>query len=143
MKRAKVFVDLANKSCHITGRRRFHGTWGPDITRREVEGVIAAEGWRFAPNSDWVMTIDGGTREVERPGAVRRLAERLIEQIREAHAIRASDRLLDSLGSATPAADEPVTALLLDFRNRVESRPMPALVDTPAAMVAINLGRAA
>lgn len=143
MKRATVHVDLANKSCHITGRRRFHGTWGPDITRRTVEGVIAAEGWRFAPNSTWTMTIDGGTRKVERPGAVRRLAERLIEQIREAHAIRASDRLLDSLSSATPAADEPVTALLLDFRTRVESRPMPALVDTPAAMAAINPERAA
>lgn len=143
MKRATVHVDLANKSCVITTRRRFYGTWGPDITRSAVEAVIAADGWRFAPNTAWAMTIDGGTRPVVRPGAVRCLVERLIGQIREARAIRASDRLLDDLGSATPAADEPVTALLLDLRQRVEARPIPVLVDTPTAMVAINPGRAA
>ncbi len=143
MRRATVHVDLANKSCVITGRRRFHGTWGPDITRREVEGVIAADGWRFAPNSTWVMTIDGGTRQVERPGPVRCLIERLIEQIRERLAIRASDRFLDSVGSATPEADEPITALLLDFRRRVESRPIPDLFDTPTAQNIIHKGEAA
>lgn len=139
MKRATVHVDLANKSCVVTSQRRFHGLWGPDITRSTVEGVIAVDGWRFTPNSTWAMMTDGGTRPVERPGAVRRL----IERIRDARAIRASDRLLDSLGSATPSADEPVTALLLDFRQRVEALPIPELVDTPTAMDAINPERAA
>lgn len=138
VKRATVHVDLSNKSCVITSRRRFYGSWGPDITRRTAEAVIAADGWRFARNSDWAMTIDGGTRRVERPGPVRRFIERLIEHYREALAIRASDRLLDNLGSSTPAAEEPVTALLLDFRARVESRPMPELVDTPTAIDTIK-----
>lgn len=139
MKRATVHVDLANKSCVITGRRRFYGSWGPDITRRTVEGVIAVDGWRFTANSDWAMTIDGGIRQVERPGVILRL----IERIREARAVRASDRLLDCLGSAAPAGDEPVTALLLNFRNRVEARPIPPLVDIPTAIDTIRKGEAA
>lgn len=138
MKRATVHVDLAYKSCHITSRRRFHGTWGPDITRRTVEAVIAVDGWRFAPNSEWTMTIDGGTRPVERPGAVRYLIERLVEQIRDARAIRASDQLLDCLGSATPEASEPASALLLDLRRHAEARPIPELIDTPAAIDTIK-----
>jgi len=139
MKRATVHVDLANKSCVVTSRRRFYGSWGPDITRRAVEGVIAADGWRFTSNSAWVMTIDVGTRQVERPGVIRRF----IEQIRETRAVRASDRLLDRLGSADPVADEPVTALLLDFRDSVEARPIPPLVDTPTAIATIQEGTAA
>ncbi len=134
MRRATVHVDLANKSCHITSRRRFHGSWGPDITRSTVAAVIAADGWRFTPDSAWTMTVDGGTRPVERPGAVRRL----IEQIREARAVRASDRLLDGLGSATPDAGDRLGALLLGFRRRVEARPIPVLVDTPTAIDTIK-----
>lgn len=133
MKRATVHVDLANKSCAITSGRRFHGTWGPDITRREVEGVIAADGWRFAPNSTWAMTVDGGTRQVERPGPIRCLVERVIEQIRERLAIRASDRFLDSVGSATPEADDELGEVLIAWREESEARPIPLLVDTPTA----------
>lgn len=138
MKRATVHVDLANKSCAITGHRRFYGSWGPDVTRRTVDGVIAVDGWRFAPNSDWTMTIDGGTRRVERPGAIRRLIERLIEQYREARAIRASDRLLDSVGSATPEANDELSEALIAWREESEARPIPLLVDTPTAIDTIN-----
>lgn len=139
MKRATVHVDLANKSCHITSRRRFYGSWGPDIIRREVEGVIAADGWRFSPNSDWTMTIDGGTRPVECPGPIRCL----IENLREARAIRASDRLLDRLGSATPTARDRLGGVLLRWRRVIEHHPIPELVDTPTAIDTIRKGEAA
>lgn len=139
MKRATVHVDLANKSCHITSRRCFYGSWGPGITRSTTEGVIAVDGWRFTKGSEWVMTIDGGTRAVERPGAVRRF----IEHLRDLLAARASDRLLDNLGSATPVASEQVGALLLDFRRRVEAAPIPPLVDTTTAITVIHKGAAA
>jgi hypothetical protein len=140
MRRATVHVDLANKSCHVTSRRRFHGSWGPDITRSTVEGVIAVDGWRFAPNSAWAMTIDGGTHKVERPGPIRRLIERLAEQYRERRAIRATDRLLDDLGSANPTADtdDELTARLLARRNATEADPIPDLVDTDTAIATIK-----
>mgnify|MGYP006136698213 CR=1 FL=1 len=134
MKRATVHVDLATKSCVITSRRRFHGSWGPDITRSTVEGVIGADGWRFTPGSDWTTTIDGGTRQVERPGPILRLIERL----REAHAVRASDRLLNGLGSATPTAHDRLSGVLLTWRHAIERRPIPQLVDTPTAIDTIK-----
>lgn len=138
MKRATVHVDLSNKSCVITSRRRFYGSWGPDITRRTAEAVIAADGWRFARNSAWAMTIDGGTRHVERPGPILRFIERLIEQHREAHEIRASDRLLDQLGSATPTTRDRLGGVLLTWRRAIERHPMPELLDTPTAIDTIK-----
>lgn len=134
MKRAIVHVDLANKSCAITTRRRFYGSWGPDITRSLVGAVIAVDGWRFAPGGEWVMTVDGGTRQVERPGAVRVL----IDRIRELLAVRASDRHLDHLGSATPTASDELDAALLALRQHAEDKPMPVLVDTDTAITAIR-----
>jgi len=119
MKRAKVFVDLANKSCAVTSRRRFYGSWGPDVTRKTAEAAIAVDGWRFTKNSAWTMTIDGGTRPVERPGAVRRL----IEHLRDVLPARASDQLLDNLGSATPAAGNELGVALLAWRDEIEAKP--------------------
>lgn len=139
MKRAALYVDLANKSCVITSRRRFHGAWGPDITRGAVAAVIAVDGWRFRKNSTWTTTPDGGTRPVERPGVVRRLVER----VREALAVRVSDRTLNNLGSATPTANDRLGAVLLAWRNEVEEQPIPELVDTPTAADTIHKGETA
>lgn len=57
----------------------------------------------------------------------------------ELSAVQADDRLLDALGSATPAAagslvDDELNALLLAWRNEVETKPIPDGTD---------LGRAA
>jgi len=71
------------------------------------------------------------------------LVRRFIERIREAHAVRASDRLLDSLGSATPTARDRLGGLLLTWRHAIEVRPIPQLVDTPTAIATIQEGTAA
>lgn len=138
MKRATVHVDLANKSCVITGRRRFHGAWGPDITRSTVEGVIAVDGWRFTTNSAWVMTADGGTRPVERPGAIRRF----LEHARDVVPARASDQRLDRLGSAISSASDPLDVLLLGWRDEAEERPLPDF-DIPPAIDTVHKGETA
>lgn len=61
-----VHVDLENKSCVVDNGHVQHGAWAPGVTRRTVETVIGTDGWRFAPDSQWVTTPDGGSREVVR-----------------------------------------------------------------------------
>lgn len=114
MKRATVHVDLANRSCYVSTNDTLHGAWAPGITRRTAETAIAADGWKFAPGSEWAMTIDGGTREVEQ------------------NAITADDALLNSLGSAMPGTsanllDDELSTLLLAWRREVEADPIEPL----------------
>jgi hypothetical protein len=59
--------------------------------------------------------------------------------------IQLEDALLDILGSATPdtasaLADNALDALLLAWRDAIETRPMPALVDVDTAQAAIRAG---
>jgi len=122
--RATVHVDLANKSCYVASPDTFHGAWAPGVTRSTAEVAIAGGGWRFAPGSEWTLTVDGGIREVER------------------HPVAQDDDLLNAVGSAAPGVigidDDELCALLLDFRARVEAHPIPELVDTEAAAATIR-----
>ena len=61
-------------------------------------------------------------------------------------AVQADDRLLDALGSATPGAagslvDDELNALLLAWRNEVETAPFGELVDTETAIATIQAAR--
>jgi hypothetical protein len=61
-------------------------------------------------------------------------------------AVQADDRLLDALGSATPGAagslvDDELNALLLAWRNEVETPPFGELVDTETAVATIQAAR--
>ncbi|WP_434452889.1 anti-sigma-D factor RsdA [Lentzea sp. E54] len=61
-------------------------------------------------------------------------------------AVQADDRLLDALGSATPGAagslvDDELNALLLAWRNEVETAPFGELVDTDTAIATIQAAR--
>ena len=61
-------------------------------------------------------------------------------------AVQADDRLLDALGSATPGAagnvaDDELNALLLAWRNEVETEPFGELVDTETAIATIQAAR--
>lgn len=61
-------------------------------------------------------------------------------------AVQADDRLLDALGSATPGAagslvDDELNALLLAWRNEVETPPFGELVDTETAIATIQAAR--
>ncbi|MGW6449724.1 anti-sigma-D factor RsdA [Lentzea sp. NPDC055074] len=61
-------------------------------------------------------------------------------------AVQADDRLLDALGSATPDAagalgDDDLNALLLAWRNEVETEPFGELVDTETAIATIQAAR--
>lgn len=61
-------------------------------------------------------------------------------------AVQADDRLLDALGSATPGAtgalgDDDLNALLLAWRNEVETEPFGELVDTETAIATIQAAR--
>lgn len=61
-------------------------------------------------------------------------------------AVQADDRLLDALGSATPGAagslvDDELNALLLAWRNEVETAPFGDLVDTETAIATIQAAR--
>jgi len=61
-------------------------------------------------------------------------------------AVQADDRLLDALGSATPGAagslvDDELNALLLAWRNEVETAPFGELVDTETAVATIQAAR--
>lgn len=58
-----VRVDLANKSATVTAGDAHVGSWGPGVTRSNVEAVM---GCRFAAGSKWTLTVDGGEREVVR-----------------------------------------------------------------------------
>lgn len=42
--------------------------------------------------------------------------------------VAATDRLLDSLGSATPQVTDDLSQRLLAWRNAIEARPMPEWV---------------
>jgi hypothetical protein len=60
-------------------------------------------------------------------------------------AVLLDDALLDILGSATPdtakaLSDNTLDALLLTWRDAIETRPMPALVDVDTAQAAIQAG---
>ncbi|MBM7859689.1 anti-sigma-D factor RsdA [Lentzea nigeriaca] len=60
--------------------------------------------------------------------------------------MQADDRLLDALGSATPGAagslvDDELNALLLAWRNEVETAPFGELVDTDTAIATIQAAR--
>ncbi|MET9228776.1 anti-sigma-D factor RsdA [Lentzea sp. NPDC003310] len=60
--------------------------------------------------------------------------------------MQADDRLLDALGSATPGAagalgDDDLNALLLAWRNEVETEPFGELVDTDTAIATIQAAR--
>lgn len=61
-------------------------------------------------------------------------------------AVQADDRLLDALGSATPGVagslgDDDLNALLLAWRNEVETEPFGELVDTDTAIATIQAAR--
>ena len=61
-------------------------------------------------------------------------------------AVQADDKLLDALGSATPGAagswgDDDLNALLLAWRNEVETEPFGELVDTDTAVATIQAAR--
>ncbi|PWK83930.1 anti-sigma-D factor RsdA-like protein [Lentzea atacamensis] len=61
-------------------------------------------------------------------------------------AVQADDRLLDALGAATPGAagslvDDELNALLLAWRNEVETAPFGELVDTETAIATIQAAR--
>lgn len=59
-------------------------------------------------------------------------------------AVQADDRLLDALGSATPGGslvDDELNALLLAWRNEVETEPFGELVDTETAIATIQAAR--
>jgi len=61
-------------------------------------------------------------------------------------AVQADDRLLDALGSATPSVagslvDDELNALLLAWRNEVETAPFGELVDTETAIATIQAAR--
>jgi hypothetical protein len=61
-------------------------------------------------------------------------------------AVQADDKLLDALGSATPGAegslvDDELNALLLAWRNEVETEPFGELVDTDTAVATIQAAR--
>ncbi|USX50753.1 anti-sigma-D factor RsdA [Lentzea sp. HUAS12] len=61
-------------------------------------------------------------------------------------AVQADDKLLDALGSATPGAagslvDDELNALLLAWRNEVETEPFTELVDTDTAIATIQAAR--
>ncbi|MFD4644052.1 anti-sigma-D factor RsdA [Lentzea sp. NPDC058436] len=61
-------------------------------------------------------------------------------------AVQADDKLLDALGSATPNAagslvDDELNALLLAWRNEVETEPFGELVDTDTAIATIQAAR--
>lgn len=61
-------------------------------------------------------------------------------------AVQADDRLLDALGSATPGVagslgDDDLNALLLAWRNEVETAPFGELVDTDTAIATIQAAR--
>ncbi len=61
-------------------------------------------------------------------------------------AVQADDRLLDALGSAAPGAtsalvDDELNALLLAWRNEVETAPFGELVDTETAIATIQAAR--
>ncbi|MGI5504498.1 anti-sigma-D factor RsdA [Lentzea sp. CA-135723] len=61
-------------------------------------------------------------------------------------AVQADDKLLDALGSATPGAtgslvDDELNALLLAWRNEVETEPFGELVDTDTAIATIQAAR--
>lgn len=61
-------------------------------------------------------------------------------------AVQADDKLLDALGSATPGAagswgDDDLNALLLAWRNEVETEPFGELVDTDTAIATIQAAR--
>lgn len=111
MRHAKVFVDLATKSCVISDTRTQHGAWAPGITRRTAETAIAQAGWMFAPDSEWTLTVDGGVRDVIQSPVL------------------LDDRFLDDIGSAIPGqsaalADDDLAALLLTWRREIEARPI-------------------
>jgi hypothetical protein len=56
-------------------------------------------------------------------------------------AITADDRLLDRLGSGIPGTQhDDLGTLLLDWRNEIDTPPMPALVDVDTAQNAIQAG---
>lgn len=64
--RGVVVVDLSNRSATVVADGCWEGTWS-DTTRSTAAERIAGGGWKFAnANDDWLMTIDGGTREVVR-----------------------------------------------------------------------------
>ncbi|SDF67525.1 Anti-sigma-D factor RsdA to sigma factor binding region [Lentzea fradiae] len=61
-------------------------------------------------------------------------------------AVQADDKLLDALGSATPGAagslvDDELNAMLLAWRNEVETEPFGELVDTETAIATIQAAR--
>lgn len=121
MRPAIVHVDLTNRSCYVASPDTFHGAWAPGVTRSTAEIAIAAGGWRFVPDSEWTLTPDGGTREVE------------LDPVAQ------DDARLDLLGCATPdalddLADDELSALLFTWREATEARPIPGLVDTQAAV---------
>lgn len=118
-----VHVDLATKSCVVASTTVQYGQWAPAITRRTVEDTIAAYGWRFAPDSEWVLTVDGGTREV-------------VRDLDEFAAVRVDDALLDCLGQRIPAqpGTDDVANLLAALRADVDSDP------TPVPAAAMTLG---
>jgi hypothetical protein len=133
VKRATVHVDLANKSAVIIDADGItqHGAWATDITRDNVEDHIAADGWMFADDSEWHLTIDGGVREVV-----------------QTDELLYDDLLLDIIGSAIPTARDELAAddlcaRLLSARDKAEKEPIPALVPTECARTVITLARAA
>lgn len=128
MRRATVHVDLANRSCYVASPDMFHGAWAPGVTRSTAELAIAGGGWRFVPGSDWSLTPDGGTREVE------------------LHPVMQDDMRLNALGCASPDAfaelmDDELSAVLLAWREEAEERPIPNLVDTESAVELIVSAR--
>jgi len=64
--RATVRVDLANRSAEVVDSAgRWQGTWS-GTTRSTAAERIGTDGWRFADDSGWRTTPDGGIREVVR-----------------------------------------------------------------------------
>jgi hypothetical protein len=118
-----VHVDLSNKSCVVAGGTVQYGQWAPAVTRRTVEDTIADYGWHFAPGSEWVLTVDGGTREVVRDPAA-------------SAAVREDDALLDCLGQRIPTqpGTDHVHNLLAALRADVDSDPTPV----PAAPMTLG-----
>ncbi|MEV8439232.1 hypothetical protein AB0425_17795 [Actinosynnema sp. NPDC051121] len=134
---AEVHVDLGNTSCVVSDAEHQYGQWAPGVTRRVVDEVIAADGWRCVPGSGWTSTVDGGTRPVFRADD---------EGQTESVLIDAEDALLDALaGRDTEFAQalgqgDELCALFLAIRADGD-RPAPQLVSTEDAVRAITAAR--
>lgn len=130
---ATVHVDLSNKSCVLLADDTQLGAWAPGITRRNAEDAIAADGWAFAPDSEWTLTVDGGVRAVIR------------DDVPDEAALDV-DRLIDHLGGVWPSTnllDDELIALLLAWRHNVDTETCRELVDTTTALTVIALACAA